>query len=147
MDQKLTMLSKVPLLAGLSSHDLEEVGRLADEVDCPRGKVLAKEGAPGHEFFVILDGTVAIDRRAISTSATSAPATSSVSWRCSAQVPRTATATATTPAGCWSSAIVSSTTLLADFPKIQRHGPARSRDVDLAELAGAYALVARAPPT
>jgi hypothetical protein len=28
MDQKLTMLSKLPLFAGLSSHDLEEIGRL-----------------------------------------------------------------------------------------------------------------------
>ena len=28
MDQKLAMLSKVPLFAGLSSHDLTELGRL-----------------------------------------------------------------------------------------------------------------------
>ena len=32
MDQKLAMLSKVPLFAGLSSHDLTELGRLVDEV-------------------------------------------------------------------------------------------------------------------
>ena len=62
MDQKLEMLSKVPLFAGLSSRDLAEIGRLVDEVDVREGKVLAKEGAPGHEFFVILDGTVAISK-------------------------------------------------------------------------------------
>ena len=32
MDQKLALLAKVPLLAGLDRKHLEEVGRLADEV-------------------------------------------------------------------------------------------------------------------
>ena len=45
MDQKLAMLSKVPLFAGLCSHDLTELGRLVDEVDVKQGKVLAQEGS------------------------------------------------------------------------------------------------------
>jgi CRP-like cAMP-binding protein len=62
MDQKLTMLSKVPLFAGLGPGELTQIGRLADEVSVPEGKVLTKEGGAGHEFFVILDGTVDVTK-------------------------------------------------------------------------------------
>lgn len=62
MDQKLELLKRTPLLAGLSGRDLEEVGRLADEVDVPAGRVLMKEGEPGREFYVIIDGAVRIER-------------------------------------------------------------------------------------
>ena len=62
MDEKLELLKQTPLLAGLNQHDLEEVGRLADEVDARAGKVLMRKGDPGSEFFVITDGTVRIER-------------------------------------------------------------------------------------
>jgi len=60
MDQKLELLKRAPLLAGLNQHDLEEVGRLADEVDANAGKVLMRQGVQGSEFFVIIDGAVRI---------------------------------------------------------------------------------------
>jgi CRP-like cAMP-binding protein len=62
MDEKLELLKQTPLLAGLNQHDLEEVGRLADEVDAKAGKVLMRKGELGSEFFMIVDGTVRIDR-------------------------------------------------------------------------------------
>lgn len=62
MDAKLALLSRVPLLAGLDRKDLLEVSRLADEVDLPEGRVVARQGASGDEFFVIIEGTVRIDR-------------------------------------------------------------------------------------
>jgi CRP/FNR family transcriptional regulator len=62
MDQKLELLKRTPLLAGLSKRDLEEVGRLADEVDVRAGRVLLKEGDPGREFFVIIDGQIEITK-------------------------------------------------------------------------------------
>ena len=97
MDQKLAMLSKVPLFAGLSSHDLTELGRLVDEVDVKQGKVLAQEGAPGHEFFVIIEGTIAISKgdkhlRDLG------PGDHFGELAMIAKVPRTATAIASTPA-------------------------------------------------
>lgn len=61
-DQKLELLKATPLLAGLGRRDIEEVGRLADEVDVKAGHVLMREGDPGREFFVIIDGSVRIDR-------------------------------------------------------------------------------------
>ena len=61
-DQKLELLKKTPLLSELGGHELEEVGRLVDEVDVPAGRVLMREGDTGREFFIVVDGTVGIDR-------------------------------------------------------------------------------------
>jgi CRP-like cAMP-binding protein len=62
MDQKLAMLHKVPLFAGLKQRELEEIGRLCDEVDMAAGHVMTREGAAGNEFFVIVDGQVRVER-------------------------------------------------------------------------------------
>ena len=62
MDTKLELLRRVPLFAGCGRRDVEEIGRLVEEVDVPAGTVLTREGATGGEFFVIVDGEVAIDR-------------------------------------------------------------------------------------
>ncbi|HET9084390.1 MAG TPA: cyclic nucleotide-binding domain-containing protein [Candidatus Limnocylindrales bacterium] len=118
MDQKLTMLAKVPLFAGLSSHDLEAIGRLVDEVDVREGKVLAKEGAPGHEFFVILDGTVAISKGDKYIRDLGA-GDHFGELAMIAQVPRTATATAKTPARLLVLGHREFATLLADRPEIR----------------------------
>jgi CRP-like cAMP-binding protein len=61
-DQKLELLKRTPLLSALGRRELEEVERLVDEVDVPAGKVLMREGDAGREFFVLVTGTVAIDR-------------------------------------------------------------------------------------
>jgi CRP-like cAMP-binding protein len=62
MDQKLQVLAGVPLFAGLPGRELEEIGRLCDEVSLKAGHVIAREGTSGSEFFVILDGTVAVTK-------------------------------------------------------------------------------------
>src|SRR6476646_5324911 len=61
-DQKLELLKRTPLLSDLGRRELEEVERLVDEVDVPAGRVLMREGDAGREFFVLVNGTVAIDR-------------------------------------------------------------------------------------
>ena len=61
-DEKLELLKRVPLLAGLGRREIEEVGRLAEEVDVRAGHVLMREGDIGREFYVIVRGAVAIDR-------------------------------------------------------------------------------------
>jgi CRP-like cAMP-binding protein len=50
------MLKNVPLFRGLSQRQIEQVARLADEVEVPAGKRLASAGEVGHELFVIVDG-------------------------------------------------------------------------------------------
>ena len=61
-DQKLELLKRTPLLEGLGRKELEAVGMLVDEIDVPAGRVLMREGDPGREFFVLVDGSVGIDR-------------------------------------------------------------------------------------
>jgi len=62
IDQKLELLKRTPLLAGLGRKELEAVGMLVDEVDVAAGHVLMREGDSGREFFVLVNGSVAIDR-------------------------------------------------------------------------------------
>jgi len=56
------MLSQVPLFAGCSKNELRTIATLADEIDLRQGKVLTRQGAPGREFFVLLEGTVEVVR-------------------------------------------------------------------------------------
>jgi CRP-like cAMP-binding protein len=97
MDQKLAMLSTVPMFSGCRSGELAEIGKLADEVVVKAGKVLAKEGSSGDEFFVIVDGTVEITRNGEHVT-NLGPGDHFGELAILAEVPRTATATATTPA-------------------------------------------------
>ena len=117
MDQKLTMLSKVPLFADLGARDLAEVGRLADEVTVREGKVLAKEGAAAHEFFVILDGTVAITKGSKHIR-DMGPGDFFGELALIGRVPRTATATASTPVTLLVVGHREFTTLLSEQPRI-----------------------------
>jgi CRP-like cAMP-binding protein len=55
-DGKIELIKKVPLFSKLSKKGLEEVAHIADELDLPEGKVMAKEGDRGREFFVLLEG-------------------------------------------------------------------------------------------
>lgn len=59
---KLEMLSGVPLFAACDKKDLGRIAQLVDEVDLPAGRVLTLEGRIGDEFFVIVDGSVRIER-------------------------------------------------------------------------------------
>ena len=61
-DDKLELLKRVPLLAGLGRKEIEEVGRLAEEIDVPAGRVLMREGQTGQEFFIVVRGSVLIER-------------------------------------------------------------------------------------
>jgi CRP-like cAMP-binding protein len=62
-DRKVELLKHVPLFSGCSKTELGEVARVADEIDFRAGKTLIKEGSPGREFFVLVDGTADIKRK------------------------------------------------------------------------------------
>lgn len=53
---KVDLLRKVPLFAGLSQRQLEQVARLVDEYEAPSGKRLATAGEIGRELFIIVSG-------------------------------------------------------------------------------------------
>ena len=58
--RKADILAKVLLFSGCDRKELMSIASLATEVEVPEGKVLAKEGQPGREFYVILDGKAAV---------------------------------------------------------------------------------------
>jgi CRP-like cAMP-binding protein len=94
---KLDLLRRTPLLSALGSRELEEVGRLVDEVDVPAGRVLMREGDTGSEFFVVVSGTVGIDRGGTRVR-TIEPGDFFGEIALLAEGPRTATATTDAPA-------------------------------------------------
>ena len=61
-DQYLEHLAKVPLFSACSTKELQTIARASDDVEVSKGKVLVEEGKPGHEFFLILDGTASVKR-------------------------------------------------------------------------------------
>jgi CRP-like cAMP-binding protein len=56
-DAKTKLIAGVPLFAHCSKRELAKVAALADEIDLAEGKELTRQGAPGREFFVLVDGT------------------------------------------------------------------------------------------
>ena len=68
-DRKIVLIKKVPLFSKLSKKGLEEVAHIADELDLPKGKVMAEEGDRGREFFVLLEGEADVTKgdRSINT--------------------------------------------------------------------------------
>ncbi len=61
-DKKLQLLATVPLFARIKGRDLERIGQLVEEIDVPAGKVLMQQGASGHEFFLVVEGRVRVER-------------------------------------------------------------------------------------
>jgi CRP/FNR family cyclic AMP-dependent transcriptional regulator len=57
---KIDLLRSVPLFANCSKSELKELAATADEVDLREGYLLVREGRPGREFFVLVDGTVRV---------------------------------------------------------------------------------------
>jgi CRP/FNR family transcriptional regulator, cyclic AMP receptor protein len=56
-DPKLERLSQVQLFSACSKPDLERIAALTTEIEVPAGTVLIREGDPGRECFVIIEGS------------------------------------------------------------------------------------------
>jgi CRP/FNR family transcriptional regulator, cyclic AMP receptor protein len=61
-DSKIDLLKSVPLFSGCSRDELKELAAVADELDLREGTDLTKEGKPGREFFVLIEGTADVTR-------------------------------------------------------------------------------------
>jgi CRP-like cAMP-binding protein len=57
-DTKADALAKAPLFRSLSRNDLVALAKVTEDMEVEEGKVLAREGDIGHEFFVIVEGEV-----------------------------------------------------------------------------------------
>ena len=95
-DAKVELLKKVPLFAECSKAELRELAMTADEIDLRDGHVLTREGRPGREFFVLVEGTARVTRKSKTIANLGAG-----DWfgeiALLTDAPRTATVTATSP--------------------------------------------------
>jgi CRP/FNR family transcriptional regulator, cyclic AMP receptor protein len=62
MDDKTELLRHLPLFAQLEPRAIEAVATLAREAEAPAGTVLMREGEPAESFYVLVDGTVRVER-------------------------------------------------------------------------------------
>ena len=95
-DAKTDLLKNVPLFAGCSKTELQRIASLADELDLGDGATLIREGERGREFIVIADGTVKVTRNGRQLRELGAGDFIG-EIALVADVPRTATVTATSP--------------------------------------------------
>jgi len=61
-DDKATALGRAPLFKNLSRSELVELAKATEDLEVEPGKVLAREGEIGQEFFVIVDGEVIVSK-------------------------------------------------------------------------------------
>ena len=112
-------LTGVPLLAGLSKHQLGLATLLSTPLDLPAGQVLARQGATGAEFFVLLDGDVEVVRSG-ELVATRGPGSPLGEMALLGVQPRTATLVARTPVRVRVASQREFGGLLASVPEISR---------------------------
>ena len=62
MDKKTAIVAAIPMFAKLEPRSLEAVAVLAKIIEVPAGTVLLREGEPAESFYVIVNGTVQIER-------------------------------------------------------------------------------------
>jgi CRP-like cAMP-binding protein len=95
-DAKIELLKRAPLFAQCSKKELAQVALLADEIDVRKGKVLTREGEPGREFFVLIEGEADVVRDGVEVNVMG-PGDFFGEIALVSNRPRTATVTATSP--------------------------------------------------
>jgi CRP/FNR family transcriptional regulator, cyclic AMP receptor protein len=60
---KIELLKRIPLFSGCNKSELAAIAMIVDEIDLPAGKVLIREGDPGREFLILVEGTVEVRQK------------------------------------------------------------------------------------
>jgi CRP/FNR family transcriptional regulator, cyclic AMP receptor protein len=61
-DEFLQHLASVPLFSNCTKRQLQEIGTVATQVILPAGKVLVRQGEPGLDLFILVEGTASVTR-------------------------------------------------------------------------------------
>ena len=118
-DAKTELLRHAPLFANCSKRELTAIGGIADELDLSEGKELTRQGAPGREFFVVIEGTADVVKDGKKVNSLGAGDFFG-EIALVHQGPRTATVTATSPVRALVITERSFRRLLDEQPEIQR---------------------------
>ena len=118
-NEKVELIKKVPLFAGCSKGELEQIAQIADEIDLAEGKEMTREGSRGREFFVLLEGDADVTKGGSSINKLGAGDFFGEIALVS-DSPRTATVTATSPVRALVITDRSFRRLLDEQPEIQR---------------------------
>jgi CRP-like cAMP-binding protein len=59
-DEKVRLISRVPLFEACSQAELARVATITVQVDLPEGEVLTREWEPGDLFFVLVKGSAEV---------------------------------------------------------------------------------------
>ena len=113
------MIKRAPLFASCSKRELEEIARIADEIDLREGKEMTRQGSRGREFFVLLEGEAEVTKDGATINRLG-PGDFFGEIALVSDSPRTATVTATTPVRTLVVTATSFKRLLDDQPEIQR---------------------------
>ncbi len=118
-DTKIEALRRAPLFDGLSRSELEQLARLAEDLEVDAGKVLTREGESGREFFVILEGEVDVARGG-RTIATRGAGDFIGEIAILENIRRTATVTAKTPLRFFVLTAQAFRTVVEEHPEVER---------------------------
>ena len=118
-NNRVDLLRRVGLFSACSRKELKEVASLATPVEATEGEVLAREGKPGSELFVIASGSARVTLRGKDL-ATLYPGDAFGEMALLDGGPRGATVTAETPMSLYVLGPREFSTLLEDVPAIGR---------------------------
>ena len=118
-NEKVEVIKRVPLFAGCSKGELEQIAQIADEIDLAEGKEMTREGSRGREFFVLLEGDADVTKGGSSINKLG-PGDFFGEIALISDSPRTATVTATSPVRALVITDRSFRRLLDEQPEIQR---------------------------
>ena len=114
----MELIRKAPLFARCSRTEMKEIVKLADEIDLREGKEMTREGSPGREFFVLLEGTADVKKNSRKVN-TLGPGDFFGEIALVSHAPRTATVVATSPVRALVITDRSFRRLLDDSPQVK----------------------------
>ena len=118
-DEKVRLISRVPLFEGCSQAELARIAAIATQIEVPKGEVLLRQGERGDDFFVLVKGSA--DVRKGKTHVRSLKAGDFAGEiALLSDTPRTATVTATSPVTALRATRKGFSELLTTSPAIQK---------------------------
>jgi CRP-like cAMP-binding protein len=118
-DEKVRLISRVPLFATCSQAEWARVATIMMQVDMPDGQVLIHEGEPGDLFFIVVRGTAEV-RKGNRRIATLGAGDFAGEIALVTDAPRTATVRTTSPVTALRATRKGFSALLETSPAIQR---------------------------